>query len=152
MKMTPIITAAAIAFVAVVASAQQPRSAPPRQGEQVQQGQQAQRMLLEQNARMERMRNSVQQCDQLQNRARELNQWMEKQGTEQGLREMGRHMEETGDRLQLMLRKTEQLCQDPAIQRDRDRMRDMDRFHDRLRTMLREMDEAHEMLRKLAGA
>jgi len=84
-------------------------------------------------------------------RMRELNQWMEQKGSQEAFRDMGQHMAQAGERMQLMLRKMDQICQDPAMQRDRDRLRDMDRLHDRLRTMVREMDEAHRMLRQVAG-
>lgn len=152
MKRALIIALAAATVFAGVAQAQQRSES--RQKEQVQrapQTQQAQRAQQGQQQRMERMQSSLRHMEGIQTRVREMNQRMERQGTEDGIRELGRHMEQTGEQVQLMLRRMDQLCQDPAMQRDQDRLRHMDRLHDRLRTMAREIEQAHFALARVAG-
>jgi Mg2+ and Co2+ transporter CorA len=50
-----------------------------------------------------------------------------------------------------MVRQMDQLHKDPALQRDQDRRRDMDRLHDHLRTMIQDLDKAQQTLRSLAS-
>ena len=65
---------------------------------------------------------------------------------------LGQELEGAGERLQLMLREMERLCDDPGMERDRDRLRQMDRLQKHLQLMIREMDETRETLRDVAAA
>ena len=72
-------------------------------------------------------------------------------GGDVGLGTGERELEGAGERLQLMLREMEQLCQDPEMERDQERLRQMDQLQERLRLMIQEMDEARETLRHVAA-
>ena len=83
---------------------------------------------------------------------RQNNRWMEQHRLQEGFRRMGRELEGAGERLQVMLREMERLCEDPQLQRDRERLREMDRLQERLRMLIRDMDQTRETLRDVAQA
>lgn len=89
--------------------------------------------------------------EQLLEQVRETNRWMAQREAAEGFRAMGRDMEQAGERLREMLRHVDRLHQDPAVTRDRDRLRETDRLRDRLHEMERQMEQAHEALRKAIG-
>lgn len=122
------------------------------QQQQMHQQQQSQRMQQAQHQRMMHMQTAVKEMDGVMARMRTLNQWMEQKGSHEAFREMGQHMTQAGERMQMMLRKMEQVCEDPAMQQDRDRMRHMDRMRDQIQRMTREMEQTHDMLRQVVGA
>lgn len=105
----------------------------------------------EQMTRMQRMQENTTRMDRLMTQIREMNQWMTQQHACDVCLQMGKDMEQTGRQLQTMLQRMEQLHQDPHIQSDQTRLRDMDRLQDRLRDMIRQMDQARDALRKIAG-
>jgi hypothetical protein len=88
--------------------------------------------------------------DSVVNRLHDLNRFMERGRPEQSFPEMGRGLAQVGEQLQQMVRRVEQLHNDPTLPRDADRSRATDRLHDRLRAMIRDLDEAQQALRVLA--
>lgn len=114
---------------------------PPPQPPAAQQPDQAQRM--------QRMQEMQQQMAGLMTRLRETNQWMVRENAMEQFRHMGQQMEQAGERLREMLRSMDGLHKDPALQGDRDRLREMDRLRDRLHDMQRDLDQAHDALRKM---
>lgn len=95
---------------------------------------------------------SVKEVDEVMAHMRELNQWMTRNGTCHAFREMGDAMLQTGDRVQIMLQKMEQVCEDPATTPTPEQLREMEKLHDKLRGMTRELKDAHDMLEKIVGA
>jgi hypothetical protein len=49
-----------------------------------------------------------------------------------------------------MVREMDRVCQEPDIQRDRDRLRDMDRLQERVQLLIRDMDQTRETLHDVA--
>lgn len=105
----------------------------------------------EQMMRMQRMQETMTRMERVMAQIRDMNQWMTQQHGCDACLQMGKDMEQAGDRLHLMLRQLDQLSKDPHIQNDQTRQRDMDRLHDRLRDMVQQMDQARDALRKIAG-
>jgi predicted RNase H-like nuclease (RuvC/YqgF family) len=105
----------------------------------------------EQMTRMQRMQENATRMERLMTQIRDMNQWMTQQHACDACLQMGKDMEQTGQQLQTMLQRMEQLNKDPHIQGDQTRLRDMDRLQDRLRDMIRQMDQARDALRKIAG-
>lgn len=95
---------------------------------------------------------AVKEVDEVMVHMRELNQWMNQNGTCHAFRSMGEAMLQTGDRMQTMLRKMEEVCEDPATKPTPEQLREMDRLHDKLRGMTRELKDAHDMLERIVGA
>lgn len=134
--------ALALGVVAAPLAAQQPQ----------QQLQHQQQLHSQQMARLQqRMQESTQRMDRLMTQIRDMNQWMAQRQACQPCRTMGQDMEQAGGRLQSMLKQMDQLHKDPQFTGDQDRLRDMDRLHDRLRDMIHQLDDARESLRLLAG-
>jgi hypothetical protein len=98
------------------------------------------------------MQHMLQQMERVMSTVRENNRWMEQQRVQDGLVKMGRELEGAGDRLQLMLREMDRVCQEGDRTRDRDRIRDMDRLQDRVQALIQEMDQTRETLRDVAQA
>lgn len=145
------IAALAVAVMAGAAVAQGQKGSAKAPAEPQKQQSMQKMQTHDQAMRMEHMQATMKDCDQLMERVRETNRWMEKQNADAGYREMGRYMEEAGKQLHLMLVKMDQMSKDKVMQKDQDRLRDMDRLNDRLHTMVKEMDQAHKMLRQMAG-
>jgi len=128
--------------------------------QQQQQQQQEQQQFMDQHrqqmqqepTRTMRMQASIEELDGVMTHMRSLKQWMDQNGTEHGLREMGQAMLEAGDRMQVMLKRMDQICQSCDEQHDRDRLQKMDRLQEQLRTMTHQMKEAHETLTQIVGA
>jgi hypothetical protein len=97
---------------------------------------------------MERQRDMMRDMDRLMDRIQETNRWMAEQRTRDHFQELGRHMADAGDRIRQMLHQLDQARGTPDLQRDRDRIRDMDHLQDRLHDMERDLDRAHDALRK----
>ena len=102
--------------------------------------------------RMQRMQETMQHMDRVMAAVRQNNRWMEQNRVQNGFQRMGQELEGAGERLQLMLREMERLCNDPEMERDRDRLRQMDQLQERLQLMIREMDQTRETLRDVAAA
>jgi vancomycin resistance protein YoaR len=116
------------------------------------QQQQQQQMQSQQALRMQqRMQETSQRMARTMTQIRDMNQWMTQRQSCDACRQMGRDMEQMGDRLTSMVRQLDQLHKDPTLTGDQDRLRDMDRLHDRMRDMIHQLDEARESLRLLAG-
>jgi FtsZ-binding cell division protein ZapB len=64
---------------------------------------------------------------------------------------MGQELEGAGERLRTMLREMERVCEDPQMQREQERLREMDRLQERLRALVGEMDQAGESLHHVAA-
>jgi hypothetical protein len=118
-----------------------------------QQAQQQQQMQSQQALHMQqRMQETSQRMERTMTQIRDMNQWMaQRQTTCEACRQMGRDMEQAGDRVSAMIKQLDQLHKDPAYTGAQDRLRDMDRLHDRLRDMIHQLDDARESLRLLAG-
>ena len=99
---------------------------------------------------MERQQEMLREMDRLMARIQETNQWMNQHRTQEHYQELGRHMAQTGERIRDMLHRTEQLYT-PELDRDRDRIRDVDQLRDRLHDMERDLDRAHDALQKAIG-
>jgi hypothetical protein len=94
----------------------------------------------------------MQHMDRVMAAVRQNNRWMEQNRVQNGFQRMGQELEGAGERLQLMLREMERLCEDPEMERDRDRLRQMDQLQERLQLMIGEMDQTRETLRDVAAA
>jgi hypothetical protein len=81
---------------------------------------------------------------------RENNRAMEQSRVQEGFLKMGRELEGAGDRLRLMVREMDRVCQEPSMQRDRDRLREMDRLQERLQLLIRDVDQTRETLHSVA--
>ena len=102
--------------------------------------------------RVQRMQETMQHMDRVMTAVRQGNQWMAQNQIDKGFRRMGQELEGAGERLQLMLREMDRVCQDPQMERDRDRLRKMDQLQERLQLLIREMDQTRETLRDAAAA
>lgn len=121
-------------------------------GRQQAQQQQQQQMQSQQVMRMQqRLQETSQRMERTMAQIRSMNQWMAQRQRCDACLQMGRDMEQAGDRLQSMLHRMDQLHKDPAFTGDQDRLRDMDRLHDRVRDMIHQLDEASESLKLMAG-
>jgi hypothetical protein len=102
--------------------------------------------------RMQRMQHMTQQMERVMTTVRETNRWMEQNRVQDGFLKMGRELEGAGERLRQMLREMDRVCQEPGMQRQQDRLREMDRLQERLQLLVREMDQTRETLRNVAQA
>jgi hypothetical protein len=170
MKRAPwMLTVAALLLMAAAqagaqkGTTQQGQQQQQRQAQQQQQQQQVHQQMQQQMhmtdaqqrehaMRMERIQATTKEAEQLRERVRQTNQLMKKQHLDGGYPEMAQMMERTGEQLHLMLVKLDGICQDPAVQRDQDRLREMDQLHDRLHTMVKEMERARSTLAKAVGS
>jgi len=98
------------------------------------------------------MQETMQHMERVMAGVRQNNQWMEQNRIQEGFRRMGQELEGAGERLQLMVRAMERLCEDPQVQRDRERLREMDRLQERVQLLIREMDQTRETLGNVAHA
>jgi len=119
--------------------------------EQQKQMQQMQHMQQEPTRTM-RMMATKEEMDGVMQHMRQLGDWMEHNNAPHAYREMAMAMVQAGDRLQFMLKKMDQVCQDPQMQKDEQRMQSMDQLQERLRIMTREMKQSHDLLEQMAGA
>lgn len=94
----------------------------------------------------------TQQMERVMTTVRETNRWMEQNRVQDGFLKMGRELEGAGERLRQMLREMDRVCQEPGMQRQQDRLREMDRLQERLQLLVREMDQTRETLRNVAQA
>ena len=147
---------ATIALLLAVAALAQPMHQQQAQQNQQKQQQDQQHMQMQhmqqEQTRTMRMQATMQEMDGVMAHMRELSHWMQQNGTSYSLREMGQAMFQAGDRMQFMLKKMDQLCQDPEMQKDQERMRDMDQLQEKMRAMTREMKEAHDTFKQMVGA
>jgi hypothetical protein len=79
-------------------------------------------------------------------RLRALKDWSEAKDAPVNSREAVRIMAQIQDHLRTMAESCDNMRNDPALNGDRERLREMDRLHDRLHVMLRELEEATESL------
>lgn len=79
-----------------------------------------------------------------------LNAWLVEKGARKELLETGQDLEHYREQLRLTHRELDLIHAEGPTSRDR--MRDLDRMQDRMRSQLREMEEAHESLTRLVGA
>jgi hypothetical protein len=98
------------------------------------------------------MQHMTQQMERVMTTVRETNRWMEQNRVQDGFLKMGRELEGAGERLRQMLREMDRVCQEPGMQRQQDRLREMDRLQERLQLLVREMDQTRETLRNVAQA
>lgn len=98
-----------------------------------------------------RMQETLRSMERVAASLRQHNQWMERNRAQDGLRRMGQELEGAGERLRTMLREMERVCQDPELQRSRERLHEVDRLQERLRTLIDEMDRTGESLRHVAA-
>lgn len=96
------------------------------------------------------MQQTMQNMERVMTTVRETNRWMEQNRAQAGLVTMGRELEGAGDRLRLMLREMDRVCRDPEMELRQDRLRQMDRLHDRVQILIRELDQTRETLRDAA--
>jgi len=94
----------------------------------------------------------TQQMERVMATVRETNRWMEQNRVQDGFLKMGRELEGAGERLRQMLREMDRVCQEPGMQRQQGRLREMDRLQERLQLLVREMDQTRETLRNVAQA
>jgi len=147
------LTVLALCLVPALAPAQPPagggnRSAPAmRQGDPPRPERPA--LQREQVQRQEQLRLMTRDCERSLEQVRHMNRWMEQQGTHESMREMGRALEHSMEQVREMTRAMDRLCQDPALRRDRDRLREMDRLRDQLRQVLRDQERARLALRRV---
>ena len=113
-------------------------------GRTQQQAQRATEQQMQQQSRMQEM-------DRLMERMHATNQWMTHQRSHEHFRQLGEQMAGTGDRIRQMLQQCSEARAALDPQRDRDRLKEMDRLQDRLHDMQRELDRAHDALRKTIG-
>jgi len=135
-------------LVAAAALAQQKGEDQPQQRAR----QMQQQSVQPEPARTVRADAALKELDGVMTHMRELSQWMTRNGTCHAYREMGEAMIQTGDRVQLMLRKMEQVCEDPDTTPTPEQLRELDRLQDKLRVMTRELKDAHDMLERIVGA
>lgn len=79
-------------------------------------------------------------------RLRSLKEWGESKDPPATSREAIRSMLQLQESLRAMAESSDNMRNDPALNGDRERLREMDRLHDRLHVMLRELEEASEAL------
>jgi hypothetical protein len=105
----------------------------------------------DQAMRLQRMQETATQMERLMSQIRETNQWMTQQHACDACLQMGQNMEQAAERLHVMLQQMDRLNNDPHIQGDRARLREVDTLHERLRDMIQQMDQARDALRHIAG-
>lgn len=124
-----------------------------QQHEQMQmQGQQQMQHMQQEQTRTMRMMATQEEMNGVMQHMRQLHDWMGHNESPHAYREMAMAMIQAGERLQFMLKKMDQVCQDPQMQKDQERMRQMDQLQERLRNMTQEMKQSHDVLEQMAGA
>jgi len=114
--------------------------------------QQQMQHMQQEPTRTQRMMATREEMDGVMQHMRQLGDWMEHNNAPHAYREMAMAMVQAGERLQYMLKKMDQVCQDPQMQKDQERMQSMDLLQERLRIMSREMKQSHDLLEQMAGA
>lgn len=95
---------------------------------------------------------AIREVDEVLVHMRDLNQWMGANGTCHAFRSMGDAMLQTGDRVQVILKKMEQVCEDPDTKPAPEQLREMEKLQDKMLDMTHELKDAHDMLERIVGA
>ena len=88
-------------------------------------------------------------CDDMLEKIRETNGWMEKSRVPERYLELGRHLSSSVMQVRDVADVLAALCDDPSLQQDKERLRDLDRLKENVRLLLRVHDRSHLALRKL---
>lgn len=106
----------------------------------------AERQHAERRAQIQLIRRD---CDDMLEKIRETNSWMEKTRVSDRYQELGRHLASSVSQVRDVADALAALCDDPALQQDKERLRDLDRLKENVRLLLRIHDRSHLALRKL---
>ncbi|MEK7347659.1 MAG: hypothetical protein AABZ94_02185 [Candidatus Eisenbacteria bacterium] len=100
----------------------------------------------EQMIRAQHQQEMEQVLTRVQERLRALEEWSKGDQVPVPAKEFGKDLVMLRDRLRLMNQTCDKLVEDPQMELDRDRTREIERLRDRLRVVLRELEESSDAL------